>query len=248
MTQAILLTGLPGVGKTRFKFEFEKQSSSVPVFELDLTSTLSPDLRSFQSCKVWCLIDIRSKLDSAEAEQVLKQMLVQSSGVILSFVDQADLVTQSYWQSWLAKNIGDQELLPRFRWFSTGLPSDWDWQNFGSAVSVDEIFKSLKTLSPLAHYESMHFVYDYTQGAHLTNLDHLLLGLDASKQNLGMKLWRVQGVVKTTEYVNPVALEGTVNRWDTFAGELENESGWLKIEGLNLDKEWLQQIMDASLL
>lgn len=248
MMHSILLTGLPGSGKTRFKKEIEQIAPVASVYESDLITELPLELKALKAFKIWCVIDIRSKLDNVEAEHILKQMLAQSSAVVLSFADQADLATQSNWQTWLAENMGDQEQLPRFRWFSTGLPSDWNWQDFGRVVSVGEAVESLDAFSPLANYESMDFVYDYVQGAKPTNLEHLLLGLDASKQNLGMKIWRVQGVVRTTEYVNPVAIEGTVNRWDTFAGELTDNSGWLRIEGLDLDPAWLQQITDASIL
>lgn len=248
MSHTVLLTGLPGAGKTRFKQEFAKLAPSVPVVELDLANESLSPLDLLESVKVWCLIDVRSKLQNAEAEQVLKRMLAKASGVILSFVDQADLMAQSYWQAWLNENLGSQVSCPRFRWFSTGLSPDWDWQAFGQKQSADAMIESLAPLSPLANYQRLAFAYDYGQGASLTNLEHLLLGLDASKENLGMQIWRVQGVVKTTEYINPVAIEGTVNRWDTFAGELINESGHLRIEGLNLDPTWLQQIMEASVL
>ena len=248
MNHAVLLTGLPGAGKSRFKQAFAKQVPLVPVMELGLANEPSFQLSSFEAIKVWCLIDVRSKLEDTAAEHVLQRMLAQASGVVLSFVDQADLMAQSYWQAWLADNVGSQTDCPRFRWFSTGLPSDWDWQSFGHDQPVETVIDSLASFSPMAHYERVTFAYDYAQGANPTNLEHLLLGLDASRQNLGMEIWRVQGVVKTTEYVNPVAIEGTVNRWDTFAGELDNELGHLRIEGLNLDKAWLQQIMDASVL
>lgn len=248
MNDSVLLTGLPGAGKTRFKQEFALLAPSVSVFELDLANKFSSSLNSLESAKVWCLIDVRSELEDIEAEQVLKRMLAQASGVILSFVDQADLMAQSFWQTWLADNVGSQSCCPRFRWFSTGLPSDWDWQSFGQDQPAKTLIDPPQFFSPMAHYDRVAYVYDYAKGANPTNLEHLLLGLDASKQNLGMQIWRVQGVVKTTEYVNPVAIEGTINRWDTFAGELENESGHLRVEGLNLDKAWLQQIMDASVL
>ncbi|MBN2606627.1 MAG: hypothetical protein JXR47_04750, partial [Thiotrichales bacterium] len=61
-----------------------------------------------------------------------------------------------------------------------------------------------------------------------------------------VELWRVKASVQTQEYVNPVSIEGTINRWDTYAAE--QATGKLTILGTSLDKTLLTEIVEASAL
>jgi hypothetical protein len=51
----------------------------------------------------------------------------------------------------------------------------------------------------------------------------------------------------TSEYQNPVAIEGQIDRWDTYAGVLDGP-GYLCLQGENLQRALLQEIIDASRL
>ena len=81
--------------------------------------------------------------------------------------------------------------------------------------------------------------------------EHLLFGLDSSKQNLGMKISRVTGVVQTIEYENKVTIEGSATRWELFAADEKELATALtdkvQIQGLDLDQAWLDEIIKASL-
>lgn len=224
MTQAIWLTGLPGAGRSLFKNALQANvQMGLPDISKELIQLKADNIR------VWTLIDVRSSLAHSDAETFLKQCLSQSSAVVFTFVESADLDAQMFWQKWLAEQTVK---LPVFRWFSQSFPKDWDWQTLGTVTPKSELSESMSRL------ETKRFSLD------IINLEHLMFGLDAAKQNLGMDLWRVKGCLQTEEYVNPVALEGTVNRWDTFAAD--DADGELIVQGRNLDESLLNEILSAS--
>lgn len=192
----------------------------------------------------WTVVDMRSAPQTLPeaALDYLQQLLKQSSAVIWQFADAADLETQTAWQSWLKKTAPSVPavhcLAQAFKFPHQGLETLLK----ETAVQANEVdFSSLPVIENWQSFE-----------AQLPKiiLDHLLMGLDASRQNLQMVLWRVKGTVQTLEYVNPVAIEGTLNRWDTFAGDLAEgapQMGTLTVEGVGLEADWLTQILQASI-
>ncbi len=228
MAQQILLLGLPGAGRRRFKQLFE---ASVTDTDEEVDLILSAEEIQSQQLRVWCLLDIRSKLPQEEnLNQYLDELLKHSSGVIFNFMEASDLSMQMYWQSWLKKHFPG---IPVMRLFHQTFPRDWNWQDFGETVDAKPIYENFPSLVMETQI--------YQVGT--LNLEHLLMGLDAARNNLQMEIYRVQAKVKTFEYDNPVAIELTPNRVDTYAAD--QVEGVLKIQGKTLDKDWLEQLVAA---
>ncbi|BBN59120.1 hypothetical protein [Hydrogenovibrio marinus] len=229
MSNEVLLLGLPGCGQSRFaealRVHCQKQQVQSPICIESL------EVGSQTKKRVWTLIDIRSELHHDQAENYLLACLEQSSGVVFVFAESADLTTQAFWQNWLKRQGID---LPVLRWFSQTFAENWHWQSFGDEVLVNQ------SEFPRLSLQSMEFELGTIY------LEHLLFGLDSIKQNLGAEIWRVKASVQTQEYVNPVSIEGTINRWDTYA--VEQASGKLTVLGASLDKSLLTEIVEASAL
>lgn len=237
-TQTICLTGLPGSGKRRLRDALVEQFALKPnqlLLDRELTG-------SEAVTQIWCVIDTRTTLltlQDAMVEQHLTSLVEKSDGIVFNFTEAADLDSQSFWSRWLRKQASD---LPIVRVLNQRFPESW--QGFESS-------KASKTSTP-AFLQAENFrpanlqTFEFEVGS--LHLEHLLMGLDSSKQSLGMQIWRVQAVVQTFEYVNLVAIEGTPNRWDTYAADPESVSGWIKIQGLGLKRAWLAEVIQASLL
>lgn len=245
------LIGLPGAGKTRFATALRQASADLMVDELTLQEAAD---QAKDTLSVWCVIDVRSPLEDEASQAYLKNLLACSDGIVMAFMEASDLDAQSAWQAWLKNTLNELELrLPRYRWFSeqaidlAGLIKLINREPSDDLADTNSRAITAITLD-LPNFTEFCFEFDYAAGANPIHLEHLLLGLDASKQNLGMAIWRVAAIVKTTEYVNPVAIEGTTNRWDTYAGELDGDMGHLRIVGIDLDRRWLEDLVSASQL
>jgi len=230
----IRLTGLPGSGKQRLKVALENEFSGIHVECIGLTDL--PADKAGQVDQVWCVIDMRKPLLDKTAEAYLIALLQNAHRVVWSFVESTELTQQSVWQSWLTQQLAVMNLvLPKQRWFA------------GNVRFTDEAF------APLPAKQEMTFpILDGVQTMSLSlseakrvNLEHLCAGLDAAQHNLAMQIWRTKGVVMTQEYSHPVALEGTINAWHTFASTSQ-KIGWIEISGRALDTEFLKQIVAAS--
>lgn len=241
------LVGLPGSGKSSFANAWRQAATDIELEQITVPFTSeSTEL----PVVIWCVIDVRSPLQDALSQSYLKQLLAHSDGIVMAFMEASDLDAQSAWQAWL--KVALEELgvtLPRYRWFSEqaiNTSSLLKWLDKEPKKDSQSI--RLADWRQLPSMTEFDFRFDYAQAVSPINLEHLLLGLDASKQNLGMAIWRVEAVIKTTEYVNPVAIEGTPNRWDTYAGELIDGQGHLRIVGFDLDRDWLEGLVSASQL
>ena len=235
--QTLCLSGLPGSGKHRVKKALLAQKT----FEANsvlVDSELSEDAQVEQ---LWCVIDIRSTLNGVQdktVEPFLQALIKKSSGVVFNFSEAADLESQSFWSRWVRQQCAD---MPIVRVLNQQFPKDWSGFDCHKLNRPAQFTKADFLLKPIETYE-----FDVDS----VSLDHLLMGLDNSKQNLGMQIWRVQALLTTFEYENLVAIEGTPNRWDTYAGEPApaQKSGWIKIQGFNLEQAWLNELIQASLL
>ncbi len=231
---SICLTGLPGCGKDRIKqlllTQFGLADDSVGV---DTECTASA-----QSQQLWCVIDIRSKLSEQDelAGELLAGLLQQADGVVFNFCEAAELDVQSYWSRWVRQH---QPELPIVRVLNGRFPESWSGFEAKKVNRPDQVGQQTLSLADLQ-------TFNFEVGT--IYLDHLLMGLDNSKQNLGMQIWRVQAVIETFEYENLVAVEGTPYRWDTYAADEGAQPGWIKIQGFNLDQAWLNELVQASLL
>lgn len=250
-TQSIVITGLPGSGKTRvmaalhrqfgcerltqeesFSSEFTTKLTRPGCFE---TSDLASLPRFAESHQIWCVIDVRSPLVAGRDDWVsdyLKSCVAYASGLVFSFLESASLDDQAWWNKWVSQNAKD---VPLVRWLNQAFPANW--RGFPDRVAPAPLSRDC------AFVQSLQSFY-FTVGR--VSLDHLLFGLDSSKQNLGMKIARVTGVLATREYENKIAIEGSATRWDVYAADGAVEAGCLVIQGVGLDETWLDQLVKAS--
>jgi hypothetical protein len=263
---SIILTGLPGSGKSRV-LESLKRHYSCEIVSCDssLQKSVIPgccewnDISSLPEKKPgqqqWCVIDIRSELTepSEWVSDLLRLMVSRADGIVYSFAESAALNQQSWWNSWInkqAKEFGFDRP-PIVRWFYQQFPED-----FGGFDLVDIAEKPVVTgLQPNS------FRFEVGQ----VMLDHLLMGLDNSMRTLGMKITRVRAVVDTFEFDNRIVLEGTPYRLDTYAANQHGQKnlyqlvankivlpeeeklpcGVVEISGVDLQQEWLEQLIQA---
>jgi len=219
------LIGLPGSGKLRVK------QSLMLFLEKEVVNSVKIHIDNDEQIQTinWLVVDIRSKLTHLQAEKFLVDAVKKSSLIIFNFAESSDLDVQIFWQKWKATNASH---VPSVRLFYSAFKADFGLTGFlQNTVKNEHQPLKLQTLD-----------FSVKQ----LNLEHLMAGLDACKQNLQMDIWRIKGAVQTTEYANPVALEGTVNRWDTFS--CDEAKGKVTIQGLNLNKEFLKEVVDASQL
>lgn len=245
----IVVTGLPGSGKTGVVQSLLEQfdchviddealaEGRNGVFYWNETFPIEAPTQQVDR-QIWCVIDARSTLEKEPGwvNEALIEKLKIADAVVFSFVENSSLQEQSWWNQWLADQVGllNRETIPVVRWFYQQFPQGFDGFNVES--------RKHQTLSRFKALQQ----YDFEVGSVV--LDHLLMGLDNSRRNLGMKIARVEGVLETFEFDNLIALQGTPYRLDTFAAEDSAEPGWLKISGYDLDRAWLKQLVDASRL
>ncbi|WP_178863154.1 hypothetical protein [Thiomicrorhabdus cannonii] len=238
-TAQILLVGLPGSGKSRVQQAIREQLD-LECVELGTLPDLGEPKQPHQ--QVWCVIDARPAFDEmqdAHALSHLAELLQLADGVLLNFIEAADLTLQSHWIKW----IKAQRPLPVVRLTYGRFPQGWVGFERDTLPDALQQTAAMPTLPGLqtCRYEVKKLY-----------LEHLLMGLDALRRNWGVRIWRVTGVFYTFEYVNPVQLEGTPFGLDTFAaaGEVPGDvpDGWLQIQGVDLPQAQLQELVDACQL
>lgn len=245
VAESIYLLGLPGAGKSKVASALIAQGYSA--FQID--RRLMDEWRVNPTLACWTIIDVRNVVNEQQAESLLSilgAMVAVSSVVVFSFVEEADLNAQNSWRKWLTAHAPNVQVVRLHgEQFSTPDLSSL------LALSEGDEHKSLLSETRL---QAMSQVTDYYQTLQQFDfplqkvmLDYLLFGLDSSKQNLAMAIWRVTGTVWTHEYHNPVRIEGSAWRWDTYGGD-EQDIGNLRIEGMGLDEAWLTEIVNASRL
>lgn len=239
--ETILLAGLPGSGRTRFKALFESHFEHARyTIHMDCPSQLSESRKSQISTdwRFWCLIDIRTPLINAELEAVLREEVIHAHGIILNFVDETDLDSQMHWQQWLKPLAKDT---PVMRLFHQSFPRDWTPEDFGEGV-----FATPRSIcqTPFAKaFRALNDLEEVQIETQRVNLEHLLMVLDAAKSQPNMDVFRVHAKVVTTDYAHPVAIEMTSNRLDTFpCGETLPH---LRIVGRGLNVPWWKEMINA---
>lgn len=257
-SQNILLIGLPGSGKSRVAERLNNQFACSKLTDADLIlenhqiEFTRPGCFEWQdfiktpnnhsSYAVWCVVDIRSILpgdDSSWLHTQLQRLLKISDGIVFTFSEESSLDDQAWWGKWVAQNRPENSSLPVVRMLNHTLPVSFNGftKTNDTQASSLEARESVKNVSE--KIECFHFKLERVV------LDHLLMVLDNARQNLGMNITRVVGTLKTLEYQNLVAIEGTPYRWDTFAAESDDQLGQLTISGVNLEKAWLSEMIQA---
>lgn len=244
MSESIILVGLPGAGKQRFQNALSQAFPQIDVERValeksaDLIKQKMPD-----TAQIWCLIDIRSPLQSKAAERYLERLLVSSTAVVLTFVAEAELSMQMHWQQWLKQH--ELKGLPRKRWQGLDVDGAVDWQSLSMPVDLTSLVSFFQREAALQSHSMTFGALFESKRFHL---EHLLMVLDAARTNLAMDLWRVKGCVLTYDYDHPVAIEMTSNRCDVFAAGSESDRAFLELLGSKFDQAWLDQAIVACQL
>lgn len=243
VSDSILLVGLPGTGKQRFQRALSQACPQLTVERFALESSDDCKKGLLDTAQVWCLIDIRSPLQSQTAEHYLEAVLAQSTAVILTFVAEAELSMQMHWQQWLKEH--ELKGLPRKRWQGLTVDEALDWRSLSSPVNLTSLRSVCQSeVSLQSHLMTFGALFESKR----FHLEHLLMVLDAARTNLAMDLWRVKGCVLTYDYEHPVAIEMTPSRCDVFAADSESDQAFLELLGPQFDQAWLDQAIVACQL
>ena len=242
---SIHLVGLPGCGKSRLgKVLLDYQSEAEQTYQVsEAPLALESDSKADTKADlVLCVIDIRSTLQAGRddwLEAELIALLKHVHAVVFNFVEASALDEQAWWGRWIKSQKNDLTVL---RLLNGRLPSNWQ--------TLVESTQQIKPITLSALPESAMQTFEFKVGR--ICLDHLLLGFDSSKQNLGMKVARVFGMVDTLEYENRVVIEGSALRWDMFAADdemvQETDLGLITVQGQDLERAWLEELIKASLV
>ncbi|WP_321326654.1 hypothetical protein [Thiomicrorhabdus sp.] len=205
----------------------------------------------FCDVHVYCIIDIRSVLPMETllwANNMLQKMINVADGIVFSFSENSSLNDQAWWGSWIKKQTANSQI-PIVRMLNQNLPSNFSGfekravgqVNVADDVTVDN--KGLDNSTNNQLTEQKNECFDFT--LERVMLDHLLMVLDNARQNHGINITRVTGVLNTFEYANLVQIEGTPYRWDTFAADSEEKIGTLTVCGTGLNQAWLTEMIQA---
>lgn len=216
---SVCLLGWPGAGKTRLLRGLQANQT----LNLREAPGLVFDVREDEPA--WVVIDARSPIED-QAE--LAQLINAGDALVLMFWQDVGLDHQAWWLEQL-KQIAPQK--PYATCLYESLPE----------ARIKTLLSAPKTaLNPgWPELQSFEFVLPRVV------LEHLMFVLDTAKQNLGVEFWRVEAVLDTLEYVNPVKLEGTRHRWDRFAAEKTDQTGRIRIVGRGLNPQDLAAWLDA---
>lgn len=219
VSSPLCLLGWPGAGKTRLLKALQSNKTLILREAPGLVFDVS------DSEQAWVVIDARSPI---EDEAALGQLIKAGDAIVLMFWQEVSLDHQAWWLAQL-KQVAPSKP------FATCL-----YENLAEA-RINSLLAAPKTAVQPDWPELQSFEFVLPKVV----LEHLMFVLDTAKQNLGVEFWRVQAVLDTQEYVNPVALEGTFLRWDTFAADKGvTQMGHIRILGRGLNQDdlntWLQ--------
>lgn len=217
---SVCLVGWPGAGKTRLIKGLQANQS----LKLREAPGLVFDVQENE--QAWVVMDARSPIeDKAE----LTQLINAGDAIVLMFWQEVALDHQAWWLAQL-KQIAPAK--PYATCLYESLPD----------TRVKSLLNAPKTALKPDWPELQSFEFTLPKVV----LEHLMFVLDSAKQNLGVEFWRVQAVLDTLEYVNPVVLEGTRLRWDTFGADNEPlQIGQIYILARGLNEAELTSWLDA---
>ncbi|MBE0493332.1 MAG: hypothetical protein IBX48_03225 [Thiomicrospira sp.] len=220
VTPCVCLLGWPGAGKTRLLNGLQANQA----LNLREAPGLVFDVRDDE--QGWVVIDARSPIeDKAE----LTQLMNAGDAIVLMFWQEVTLDQQAWWLEQL-KQMAPQKP------YATSLYESL------SGARIKALLAAPKAALNPGWPELQSFEFSLPKVV----LEHLMFVLDSAKQNLAVDFWRVQAVLNTQEYVNPVALEGTRFRWDTFGADKESiPIGQIRIVGRGLNENDITAWLDA---
>lgn len=223
MKSSVCLVGWPGAGKTRLVQSLKDSALAEWQESAGLVWAVEPHQQA------WVVIDARSPI---EDQDELARLLHAGDALVLMFWEAVGLDDQAWWLKQLKHSVPNKP-------YATCV-----YQTISASV-----IEKLLQAPPSAQNPNWPALARLEFSLPKVVLEHLLFVLDSAKQNMGLDIWRVQAVLDTQEYINPVAIEGTRLRWDSFAAT-SDELGQLRIEGRNLDasqiQDWLQACFVAG--
>lgn len=238
------VSGLPGNGVRRFAQALAKVCP-VQVWPAAELHALEEEVVSPGGICLW-VVDVRQDPDQLVNTPwlftPLRIGLTLADAVIFQFPEHVDLPLQAKWQKFIQTHAPE---LTVFRSFSQQLPADLPlWLKDRSQVVDLKLPKDCRPLiKAWQNWQRLDLV------CQRLSLEMLMMALANSQQSLGMKIGRVQGLLPTIEYENCVVLEVNGFHWQTYgASQPSCDDGWLRIEGLDLDKSWFEQLLIASVV
>ena len=252
----IVLVGLPGSGKSKVAASLQRQfgyqiltletwhnddTLEGVVFEWN-PEEAPPEVKPGQ--QVWCVLDARRMIEAdSEFSAWLKTVLCRADGLVWSFAEQSELSCQTAWEAWLTQQYQamDREKVSSVRWFHQQFPAGFAGFPTSSLVKTDHDWQAaIDSWKALGRFDRYRFECGRVR------TEHLMMALDNSTRVLGMKISRVEGVLDSFEHHAPVAVEGTPYHLTTHLQLAETETGWLEINGFDLDRAWFEDIVNAS--
>lgn len=233
----MILIGLPGCGI----------SSLEPILLAELKKQGLQQLGSqkdacFLEEEVWTVINVSERLpDSVWVEDYLSQCLACSNAVVFMFIEQADLNKQMAWQGWIKNRIEALSLnkLPCLRCLNGQFSQNWCPRYMKARLESKHVLGE----------ESLPSLETFEFSVSRLHLEHFFSSLDALRQNMGVNIVRVSGKVQITESLEPVAIEVTALEMKTYPLKLrEMLTHKIKIQGVNLEREVLQDVIKACQL
>lgn len=217
----ICLVGYPGAGKSRFHHYM------APAFErlgwrVREASGLVWDVDIEQE-QAWLVLDVRQRIIDLDE---LASLLKTGDALVLMFWQDVALGDQAWWLKQLKTWVPNR---PYALVMNSGL------------TEVD--------LAKLAQAETCAIAPDWPTLMQFefalppVVLEHFTFVLDAMQRDPQIQLWRACGVVEALGFANPVAIELAPSGFYSYDA-LNQPSGWLRLEGVHLDRsqleEWLQ--------
>jgi len=218
MSAPVLIAGLPGSGKRRW-IAAQPEPLRFEAWE----GGILPAERA-----VWWTLDLREPPDAA-LKRLLQPCLQRADAILGLFAEESPIEAQMRWREFLApfKKSGTPLF---FSHFLQAPPSDW----------------------PHASNRAAHrcaWPERATVRVRLPKvvLEHLLFVFQGLSQSTPMRFWRIRGVVETLEYVNAVAVEGSLSGLHTHAArDADGAAGWLFLQVENLDEPLLREALQAA--
>jgi GTPase SAR1 family protein len=234
----LIVTGLPGSGKTRII------KSLTQAYGITAEEKLFWQKSEVDQYFLVQVIDVRSPPESYPDWLIeeMGQRLLRANWIVWMFAEASDLETQAAWSRWLKGLGSNTSEVPRpIRCFYEVVPDPKTWPE---PLKPQDSAQDNRLNNKAWQDESKPCAYQrITLPVGTVNLELLKMSLDNSIRSMGMRLLRAHGVLKTLEFDDWVALELTPNRLDTYHSLEQESAGRLTLEGFDLDREWFESLL-----
>lgn len=215
--------------------QFQRQAEVVKSAILGLCDWQLVSKQEQEAVNVWVLdLQTETRWQTIEwAQESLNAMRNQADIIVLFESQIVDMSQQLFWSEWLADSAGKFLVL---RANAQGL-SDNSQQIL--AKLKPEKFRVSRAPFAKSELEVIEIP------AKTVHLEHLMMAMSNAIESMGMKIHRVSGVFKVTEFAHPVLIDWSAFLWQTERAEEDALQSTIRISGEQLDAEWFQQIIDS---